>query len=521
MKTKIEIMDTTLRDGEQVEHGSYPPEWKLKVVQALISAGVNRVEVASARGFSAVEQKMLTTVMEWARKNAFEDKIEVLTFVDYKKSADWVNEAGGRVINLLCKGSERHCHLQLDKTLGEHLDDIAATVGYATSSFDMTANIYLEDWSQGMINSRDYVWEMLKRLNEMKAVSRIMLCDTMGVLSFWQMEEFVRAICREWPDLHFDVHCHNDYGTATANTLAAIRAGAKGAHVTVNSLGERTGNAPLDELVVNIHDHLKCFCTDLIEEKLRPISKLVSLMSGRRVPGNKPISGANIFTNTAGIHADGNMKKRLYEHPLIKPKRFGARLKDAMGKLSGRASIVSNLEQLGWDLSYREIGAVLNRVVELGDQGKPVTLGDLPYIVASVLNRPECIVFEASVQTVSASNKKALVSANLIYKGREYEIGGRGDGGFDAFMRAVKIWARRKPIKIPKLLDFDASIPPGGSTSALVQIVIDWEIPESRDRFQTRGVHPDQVIAAIDAAVRAINLCNCNGFGNKSEATCI
>jgi len=514
---KIEIMDTTLRDGEQIQHGSFSPDWKQRIATSLFEAGVDRVEVASARGFSKKEHMMLSNVMKWADSQGVGGRVEVLTFVDGEKSVDWVRSAGGKTINLLCKGSETHCRGQFKQSPEDHLERIKQVISYAFGC-GLGINIYLEDWSQGMKDSRGYVKFLLDGVSDLP-VQRIMLCDTLGTLNFWQVENYVQQVTAWHPKMHFDFHGHNDYGLAVANSLSAVKSGVQGIHTAVNGLGERVGNAPLDEIVVNIHDHLNGYTTGVVESYLRPLSRKVAFMSGRRVSANKPVSGEAVFSNTAGIHADGDKKAKLYEHPLLKAERFGAKIRHPLGKLSGNASVIINLERLGWKLEKHVVGDVLERVVKLADEGKVVTFGDLPYIVASVLNRPEYIAFEVTeIQTLSTKGKKAITWVTIRHLGKEYEIEGRGDGGFDAFMNALRKWAKgRDNIRLPQLRDYRSSIPPGGTSSALVEILIDWRGPGKEGQFQTSGVDCDQVLAAIEAAALAVNLCNC-GNGSRESA---
>lgn len=504
-------MDTTLRDGEQISHGSFSPKWKMRIVKSLLEAGADRVEVCSARGFSKKEQGMLKDVMAWAKESGHQEQIEVLAFVDGKKSVDWIGEADGKTINLLAKGSKFHCEEQLRQNVITHLQKISETVGYAVS-LGMKVNLYLEDWSQGMMDSPGYVKKLLNGLSKL-SIGRVMLCDTMGVLNPWTTEKFVRITRRWQPKMCYDFHGHNDYGSAVANSLAAVKAGAKGIHVTVNGLGERAGNAPLDEVALGIRDHLSGYFSSIKVSSLRDLSRDVALMSGRRIPPNKSISGSEVFSNTAGVHADGDLKKNLYAHRWLDPKDFGAKTRHPMGKLSGKSNILSNLERLGWKLPEAEVEAILLRVVQLADEGKAITLGDLPFIVASVLNRPELVVFEiVSVETRSRTAGKAITKATIEYFGEKHKLEAEGDGGFDAFMNALSEWAGSySSLIIPNLTDYIVDIPPGGKSSALVHTTIEWEVPGKMERFSTYGVHCDQVLAAIEAASLAVNLCNCNG----------
>ena len=387
---RIEVMDTTLRDGEQAEGISMMPEEKRTIAQRLLeTVKVDRIEVASAR-VSEGERRAVKAIVDYADSKGWTDRIEILGFVDGNQSVDWAKSVGARVINLLTKGSLHHCREQLRKTHAQHIDDIRRTIEYGAKN-GITFNVYLEDWSGGMIGSIDYVDEHIEALRGMP-VRRIMLPDTLGLLSPPQVREFVGRIVSTFPDRHFDFHGHNDYGLGTANTLEAAIAGAHGVHVTVNGMGERAGNVTLDEVVVALRDHAGV-TTRVDERALSEVSRLVEVFSGRRVPANKPIVGENVFTQTAGIHADGDMKGNLYESRLT-PARFGQHRTYAMGKLMGKASLDFNLQRLNITLSPEQKQQLVARIVELGDQKKSVTQSDLPFLISEVLQTRDLRVFE-------------------------------------------------------------------------------------------------------------------------------
>ncbi|MBE0667471.1 MAG: 2-isopropylmalate synthase, partial [Bacteroidales bacterium] len=206
---RIEILDTTLRDGEQTQGVSYSPLEKLHIATMLLKdLRVDRIEVASAR-VSAGEQEAVRLITRWAEQNSMLDKIEVLGFVDGDTSLSWIRDAGGMVVNLLCKGSLRHLEKQLRKTPGEHLEDIRNIVRLA-GEMGMQANVYLEDWSNGMISSEEYVLFMIDSLST-ENIKRFMLPDTLGILNPDQTYRFCRQMTERYPSLHFDFHAHNDY----------------------------------------------------------------------------------------------------------------------------------------------------------------------------------------------------------------------------------------------------------------------------------------------------------------------
>jgi D-citramalate synthase len=495
---RIEVMDTTLRDGEQAEGISMMPEEKRTIAQRLLEVvKVDRIEVASAR-VSEGERRAVKTIVDYAESKGWTNRVEILGFVDANRSVDWAKSVGARVINLLTKGSLHHCREQLKKTHEQHLDDIRKTIEYGAKN-GITFNVYLEDWSGGMIGCVDYVDEHIDALLQLP-VKRILLPDTLGLLSPVQVREFVGRIIGRFPDSHFDFHGHNDYGLGTANTLEAAIAGAHGVHVTVNGMGERAGNVTLDEVVVALRDHAG-IRTSVDERALSEVSKLVEVFSGRRVPPNKPIVGENVFTQTAGIHADGDMKGNLYESRLT-PVRFGQHRTYAMGKLMGKASLDFNLERLNITLSPEQKQQLVARIVELGDQKKSVTQSDLPFLISEILQTRDLRVFEVKDYSV-VSNRGLRPTATLLVRFRDKEIHatGSGDGGYDAFMQALKSIEKQLGFALPKLLDYEVRIPPGGKTDALVETTIKWE-----GGMKTRGVHSDQLAAAIQATEHALNM---------------
>ncbi len=499
----VEVMDTTLRDGEQTSGVSFNETEKLAIAKLLLEdIKVNRIEIASAR-VSEGERKAVIRITDWAQKHGYIDRVEILGFVDGTASLQWIQEAGGKVVNLLTKGSLKHVTGQLRKTPEQHLADIHRSIEEAGRR-GITVNVYLEDWSNGMISSPDYVYLLVDGIMS-KGVKRIMLPDTLGILNPEQTYGFCKAMTDKYPDLHFDFHSHNDYDFAVANAFAAFRAGVKGVHTTVNGLGERAGNAPLASIVGMLNDHLKLKNT-LVENKLNQVSKMVELFSGIRIPTNKPLTGEYVFTQTCGVHADGDSKDNLYFNALL-PERFGRNRRYALGKTSGKANIAKNLEELGIELSPEELAKVTQRVIELGDKKEAVTTEDLPYIISDVL-KSEAIeqrITLANYSLTLAKGLKPVVSLILQINGNQYPETAQGDGQYDAFMKALwKIYDRLGK-KHPLLTDYQVSIPPGGKTDALVETVIEWTM-EGHPPFKTRGLDADQTEAAIKATVKMLNI---------------
>ena len=496
-------MDSTLRDGEQTSGVSFLPHEKRMMARMLLGdVNVDRIEVASAR-VSEGEKDAVRMVCRYAASVGKLNRVEVLGFVDGHKSIDWIDECGCRVMNLLAKGSLKHCTQQLKKTPEEHIDDIYRSLAYAAQK-NIVVNLYLEDWSSGMKDSPDYVFQIMDALVE-SGIKRFLLPDTLGILNPMQVTEFFGKMKERYPSAHFDFHAHNDYDLAVGNSLAAVKAGASGLHVTVNGLGERCGNAPLASIQAILKDQLHIE-TGIREDRLGEVSRLVEGYSGIAVAPNQPIVGENVFTQVAGVHADGDNKDNLYCNDLV-PERFGRKREYALGKNSGKANIARNLEELGLELTPEQTRRVTQRITELGDRKEMVTQDDLPFIVSDVLKHsaPEDKVKLVSYMVSLAYGLRPMASVKVEIDGQQYEDNALGDGQYDAFVKAMrKIYRERLGRTFPVLENYAVSIPPGGRTDALVQTVITWRNGDKL--LRTRGLDADQTEAAIKATIKMLNI---------------
>ncbi len=499
----VEIMDSTLRDGEQTNGVSFLPHEKLVVARKLLNElNVDRIEVSSAR-VSDGEKEAVKMICRYAAQIDRLDRVEVLGFVDGGKSVDWISDCGGKVINLLAKGSLKHCKQQLKKTPEEHIADIIREVDYATGK-GLMVNLYLEDWSNGMKDSPEYVYQVVDALKK-TPIKRFMLPDTLGVMNPLQVIEYFRKMRKRYPDTHFDFHAHNDYDLAVSNSLAAVLSGAKGLHVTVNGLGERCGNAPMASVQAILKDqfHAK---TNIVESQLNDISRTVESFSGIAVAPNQPIVGENVFTQVAGVHADGDSKDNLYYNELM-PERFGRKREYALGKNSGKANIAKNLEELGLELTPEQTRRVTQRITELGDKKEIVTQDDLPFIVSDVLKHdtPEDKIKLISYVVSTAYGLKPGANIKVEINGQQYDGSAVGDGQYDAFVKALRyIYKKYLNRTFPILANYQVTIPPGGRTDALVQTIISWHYKGGI--LRTRGLDADQTEAAIKATFKMLNI---------------
>ena len=502
MRRTLEIMDTTLRDGEQTSGVSFTSLEKLTLAKLLLKElKVDRIEIASAR-VSDGEFNAVKEITSWASSQGLIEAIEVLTFVDNGVSIQWMKEAGARVQNLLTKGSINHLKHQLKKTPEQHFKNISTSIKEAEKEGFKT-NIYLEDWSNGMQNSEDYVFEYLDFLAT-QPIERVLLPDTLGVLTPEKTAEYLNKIIKRYPNIRFDFHGHNDYDLSVANAMEAVKAGVNGLHLTINGMGERAGNPPLASVVAVINDFLPDTAININENALHQVSKLVATFTGFRIPANKPIVGENVFTQTAGIHADGDNKKNLYFNQLL-PERFGRKRKYALGKTSGKANIQKNLQQLGLTLNEDELKKVTARIIELGDKKERVTAEDLPFIISDVLgnNLPDKVKIQSYVLTHS-KGLNPTTSVAIEINGQAFEENVSGDGQYDAFWNALhKIYNKQK-LKLPNLIDYAVRIPPGSNSDALCETTITWRLKNKE--FTTRGLDSDQTVSAIKATEKMLNI---------------
>ncbi|HZY40297.1 MAG TPA: alpha-isopropylmalate synthase regulatory domain-containing protein [Mucilaginibacter sp.] len=502
-RRKIEIMDTTLRDGEQTSGVSYSISEKLTITQLLLEElNVDRVEIASAR-VSEGEFQAVQGILSWAAENGYSERIEVLSFVDGGVSIDWMVNSGVKVQNLLTKGSLNHLTHQLKKTPEQHFCEIKQVIELASDKGIVT-NVYLEDWSNGMRNSPDYAYALLDFLAT-QPIKRILLPDTLGILTPDETFAFVSDIKTRYPKLHIDFHAHNDYDLAIANVLEAVKAGCDGLHLTVNGMGERAGNAAMASTIAVLNDFAPDVRIGLRESSVYKVSKLVETFSGVRIPSNKPIVGANVFTQTAGVHADGDSKHNLYFNDLL-PERFGRKREYALGKTSGKANIEKNLQELGLKLNDADLKKVTQRVIELGDRKEMVTKEDLPYIISDVLDsslyQDKVVVESYVLMHAMGFRPSATISVNI--EGEKFEESAQGDGQFDAFMNALaKVYSKKKR-SLPKLIDYAVRIAPGSSSDALCETIITWET--EKKKFITRGLDSDQTVCAIKATQKMLNI---------------
>jgi 2-isopropylmalate synthase len=388
----VQIFDTTLRDGEQSPGATMTTEEKMQVAQQLIRLNVDIIEA----GFPAASPGDLLAVKEIAR-NARGHSVAIAGLARASVSdidAAWeaVSEAEQPVIHVFIATSEIHLKHKLNLDSQEALQRIKSMVTYARNlcpAIEFSA----EDATRSD-------WDYLCRVFETAIASgatTINIPDTVGYTSPQEYEALFRYIRDRVPgieDVVMSAHCHNDLGMATANTLAAIKAGARQVEVTINGLGERAGNTAMEEVVMalrtrpDVFDHIS---TRINTQEFLAASQLVSRLTGILVQPNKAVVGANAFAHEAGIHQDGMLKNPL-TYEIMTPQSVGwSNTKLVLGKHSGRHGLDARLRQLGHKLDAVQLKTAYSRFISLADQKKQITDADLLYIVESGMETPAAI----------------------------------------------------------------------------------------------------------------------------------
>jgi 2-isopropylmalate synthase len=388
----VRIFDTTLRDGEQSPGATMTTEEKILVAEQLVRLNVDIIEA----GFPAASPGDLAAVKEVARHTRGSDVtiagLARASISDVDAVWEAVREADHPAIHVFLATSEIHLKHKLKIDREEALQQIQTSVAYARNLCP-TVEFSAEDATRSD-------WEYLCRAVETaikSGATTINLPDTVGYTLPHEYEALFRYIQERVPGIDHVVlsaHCHNDLGMATANTLAAIKAGVRQVEVTINGIGERAGNTAMEEVVMVLRTRPDCYGnaeTRINAQEFLATSQLVSQMTSIPVQPNKAIVGANAFAHEAGIHQDGMLKNRL-TYEIMTPQSVGwSETKLVLGKHSGRHGLDSRLRQLGYKLAAEQLKVAYRRFVALADQKKHVTDADLIYIVETGIETPAAI----------------------------------------------------------------------------------------------------------------------------------
>ncbi|WP_086636694.1 (R)-citramalate synthase [Methanonatronarchaeum thermophilum] len=480
-------MDTTLRDGEQTPGVSLTPDEKLWIAKKLDELGVDIIEAGSA--VTSEGEK------EGIRKIAGEGlDAEICSYTRVmKKDIDEAVDCGVDSIHLVVPVSDLHIQKKLEKNRSEIINMTSDVVQYA-KDHGLTVELSGEDASRADIS---FIEKVFKNGIDVGA-DRLCYCDTVGVLTPEQVRNDLTQLVNKF-DVTVGLHCHDDLGFAVANTIEGIKAGCNEVHVTINGLGERAGNAALEEVVMSGH---KLYDMDFnVNPKLLyETSRLVSRLSGVALSDNKAIVGDNAFTHESGIHAHGVLSDSSTYEP-ISPSEVGRQRRFILGKHTGKASVKAILKEMGVEADQEQLTQVVKRIKDIGDRGKKVTTADLKTIIETVLNvydEPRVTLEELTV--VSGNKVTPTASIELLIDGKEVIQSGTGTGPVDASIEAVgKAFSELGEIHLE---DYKVESITGG-TDALVEVIV--KLKKDGKIVSARGARTDIIMASVEAMLEGVN----------------
>jgi len=485
--SRILLLDTTLRDGEQTPGVSLTPEKKLRIALKLDELGVDFIEAGFAAA-SKGEFEALKLISEQGLR------ADVYSFSRCVKSdIDSAADAGVDGVALTIPTSDLHLKYKLNKDRGFVLERTEECVEYAKTR-GLTVEFLAEDGSRSDI---DFLEKVFKKAVECGA-DRVCLCDTVGVLTSEKTAEMVRRLS-DSVTVPLAVHCHNDFGLAVSNSITALKNGAQEVHVTVNGLGERAGNAALEELVVALTVLYGCKL-NVKTKLLYETSRLVARLTGIFLQPNKAIVGDNAFTHESGIHTHGVLSHPATYEP-ISPELVGASRRIAVGKHAGSHGVEAVLRSMGLEVSKEQLTEILRRVKALGDRGKQVTEADLQAIAEAVLGLPRVRPIMLEELTVVTGNRVTpMASVRLSLNGRSITEAATGVGPVDAAINAIrKAVSAVEPVQLE---EYHVKAITGG-TDAVVEVMVRLR---RGDRVVTAmGARGDIVMASVEAVLSGMN----------------
>jgi len=496
MAEKITIFDTTLRDGEQSPGYSMNTAEKLHFASQLAKLRVDALEA----GFPSSSQGDFQAVQMIAKKVR---NIEVAALARTSKEdidAAWaaIGEAAHPRIHLFIATSDIHLQHKLRLSREQVISRAVEAIKYA-KQFTDNVEFSAEDGSR---SDRDFLCTIFEAAISAGATT-VNLPDTVGYAIPNEFAELVAYVKGHTPQIGkaiLSVHCHNDLGLATANTLASINAGARQVEVTVNGIGERAGNTSLEEVVMALHTrrgYLNVY-TDLDTKEIYPSSHLLVMITGIPVQPNKAIVGANAFAHEAGIHQDGVLKHRT-TYEIMEPATIGLEThRLVMGKHSGRHAFTDRLRGLGYDLADHEIDKLFQRFKELADKRKEVVDDDIEALVAEEILRVPDIFKLRYLNVVGGTAAVPTATVQLEINGRVKQDAGFGVGPIDATFNTIAEITETHS----KLLHFSIDSLTGGTDA---QGIVTVQLEQDGIRTIGKGNDPDIIVASAKAYINGLN----------------
>lgn len=497
MAETVKIFDTTLRDGEQSPGASLDQNQKLEIALALERLGVDVIEA----GFPITSPGDFEAVQAVSKKLKRPAIAALARCAKADIDAAWkaVRSAAKPRIHVFISTSPLHMEYKLKKSPDEVFKIAVESVRYARS-LCRDVEFSAEDATR---SETDFLARVFEAVISAGAAT-INIPDTVGYIMPSEYEALLRELQTRVPALGhkavISVHCHNDLGLATANSLAAIRAGARQVECTVNGLGERAGNAALEEIVMGLKTRGRHFGADtgIKTREIARVSRLVSSATGILVQPNKAIVGGNAFSHESGIHQDGVLKNRL-TYEIMSAQDIGLnenRL--VLGKHSGRHALLKRLRELGYDLNEAELQAFFARFKELADKKKEVFDEDLIALLEESSGAAEERYVLEHVQATSGSNMVPTAAVRLLCDGAPVSGAGTGDGPVDAVYKTIDALLGRQH----KLLSYAIQAITGG-TDAQGEVTV--QLAANGGSVTGRGAHTDIIVASAKAYVNALN----------------
>ena len=482
----IKVLDTTLRDGEQTPGVSLTPNEKLRIATKLEEIGVDYIEAGSAIT-SPGERESIKGIMQQGFNS------EILSFSrPLSIDIDYCLECDVDGVNLVVPTSDLHIHDKLKTTRDELIELSNNAVDYC-KDHGLTVELSAEDASRSDFDFLKSVYQ--DAINH--GADRICVCDTIGVLtpdSSFELFNKLNDI-----DVPIAVHCHNDFGLAVANTLAALKGGATEFHSTINGIGERAGNTSFEECVVSIDRLLQNFSTNINIHEIYDISKLVARLTGVYIQPNKAIVGENAFAHESGIHSDGIIKNSATYEPMT-PELVGRKRKFVIGKHMGTHGLENRLKEIGLTVNENQLQQIFTDIKDLADKGKTVTDVDLQAIADNVLeiNHEDRIKLN-ELTIVSGNNVMPTASVKITVDNEEILNAGVGLGSVDAAINAVKTVDAFSDVE---LIEYHVDAIAGG-TDAFIDVII--KLQKGDKVVSARGTELDIVNASVKAYIAGIN----------------
>jgi len=495
--SRIRFFDTTLRDGEQSPGVSLTPNNKLRISQALDKLGVDAIEA----GFPASSDGEMTAVKLIAKEGL---RADIYGFArGTKGDIDAVLKSEAKGVHLVIPTSDLHLQYKLKKSQNEVLKLTEDCTQYA-KDHGIIVELSAEDATRSN-------FEFLKKTfatGISAGADRICSCDTVGILTPESTGRLFSNLKKAFADVPISVHCHDDLGMAVANSLVALQNGADQVHATINGLGERAGNAALEEIAVALRAVYEVE-VQVKTELFYSTSRLVSRLTGIPLSPNKAIVGDNAFAHESGMHTHGVLSHPLTYEP-FSPKLVGSVRRIVTGKHAGSRGIKASLTEMGLNPTDEQVKEIFHRVKALGDKGKTVTDADLQAIAEAVLGLPGIRPIKLEELTVVTGDKVTpTASVRLNLNGKQITEASTGVGPVDAAMNAVrKAVLAVEPIHLEEYYVKTIT----GGTDAVTEVTV--RLRKGERMVTATDVNEDIVMASVEAMLSGINvlMTNYNNF---------